>query len=138
MIIFGNVVGNLSPRADWDQEDPTKADFILGKTSVYEELESVLHDAKAYADGLHFTRQVSVPASGWSSSAPYTQTVPVNGMTQNDTPHYSVVYSASNALPEKEAFAMVDDLDSANGSVTFTCFESKPEIDLTIQLEVNR
>ena len=32
----------------------------------------------------------------------------------------------------------VDDLDSAAGSVTFTCFEDKPGIDLTIQLEVNR
>lgn len=138
MIIFGNVVGNLSPRADWDQEDSTKADYILSKTSVYEELESVLQDAKDYANGLHFTRTTVVPASGWSANAPYTQNISISGITKNDTPHYGVVYSEDNALAEKEAFALIDDLDTKDGSVTFTCFESKPEIDLMVQLEVNR
>ena len=31
MIIRGNTVGNSSPRADWNQTDPTKADYIKNK-----------------------------------------------------------------------------------------------------------
>ena len=33
---------------------------------------------------------------------------------------------------------MVDDLDTADGSVTFTCFEDKPGVNIPIQMEVNR
>lgn len=99
-----------------------------------------LNESKSYADSLHKTFTVSVPASGWSASAPYTQSITVSGIMATDTPHYSVVYSSSITakIAEKEAFAMVDDLDTANNRVTFTCFEDKPSTSLTIQLEVNR
>lgn len=99
---------------------------------------------KGYVDtkvaGAHLEAQVTVTASGWSASAPYTQAVNVNGILATDRVHWGVVYSgdAKRKLSQKEAFAMVDDLDSADGQVTFTCFEEKPDVDLTIQLEVNR
>lgn len=86
----------------------------------------------------HLILSISLLAGDWlGDSAPYTQTVAVEDILASDRPHYGVVYS-ENATAEKEAFAMVDDLDTAEGSLTFTCFESKPEIDLIVQLEVNR
>jgi hypothetical protein len=96
--------------------------------------------AEEYANSLHKLFSVNLPASGWSASAPYTQTVSVEGIFGTDTPHYGVAYSSNSetALAQKEAFAMVDDLDTTDGSVKFTCFEEKPEVDLTVQLEVNR
>ena len=96
---------------------------------------------KGYVDGKHFLATVSLQAAGWSGdAAPYTQTVAVPGMLETDTPHYGVVYSgtAEEKASRKEGFSLVDDLDTAAGSVTFTCFEEKPEVDLTVQLEVNR
>jgi hypothetical protein len=140
MIIYGNVVGNVSPRANWNQDDPTKADYIKGKDILREEISDAEREAKNYADSLHLLANVELPASGWSEAAPYTQSVAVEGILATDTPHYGVVYSAdtATALAQKEAFAMVDDLDTADGSVTFTCFEDKPAVDLTIQMEVNR
>jgi hypothetical protein len=99
---------------------------------------------KNYVDtkvaGAHLAAQVTLAANGWSGSGPFTQKVNVSGVLASDRVHYGVVYSrnAQTALAEKEAFALVDDLDSAAGSVTFTCFEEKPEVDLTVQLEVNR
>lgn len=95
---------------------------------------------KRYVNEKYLSAQLTLTASGWSDAAPYTQTVSVAGILATDRPHYGVVYAAGleTALAQKEAFALVDDLDTAAGSVTFTCFEDKPEADLTIQLEVNR
>ena len=89
----------------------------------------------------HSILSISLSAGAWlGDSAPYTQTIRVEGILETDTPHYGVAYSidTTTALAQKEAFAMVDDLDTADGSVKFTCFEEKPEVDLTVQLEVNR
>lgn len=95
---------------------------------------------KAYVDSKHFTRTAELPASGWSDAVPFTQTVTVAGILGTDTPHWGAVYAedAETALAQKEAYSVVDDLDTADDSVTFTCFEGKPEVDLTIQMEVNR
>ena len=84
-----------------------------------------------------FHGTVQLTAAGWSAEAPYTQTVTLDGILATDQPHYGVVYTAAWEA-EKEAFAVVDDLDTAENSLTFTCYEEKPEADLTIQLEVNR
>ena len=115
-----------------------------GITNLADPTEDTHAANKGYVDtkvaGAHLEAQVTVTASGWSEAAPYTQTVNVEGILASDRAHWGVVYSgdADAKLAQKEAFAMVDDLDSADGQVTFTCFEEKPEVDLTVQLEVNR
>lgn len=97
-------------------------------------------NAKTYADSLHQVIPVAVPVSGWSEEEPFTQTIEVEGILETDTPHWGVVLSGEKdtKIAQKEAFALVDELDTADGSVTFTCLENKPEVDLTIQMEVNR
>lgn len=94
----------------------------------------------SYVDSKHFFRDVTLTVSGWSADAPYKQTVTAQGITEEDRPIYGVVLSADAAIAtaEKEAFAMVDDLDTGANVVTFTCLEDKPEVALTIQMEVNR
>lgn len=120
---------------------PKSGGEFAGPVKVQAPTEDSNPATKGYVDDAiahtHMTDTVSLPASGWSANAPYVQTVAVDGILATDQPHYGVVYS-ENWEAEKAAFAAVDDLDSANGSVTFTCFEEKPEADLTIQLEVNR
>lgn len=167
MIIPGNVVGTTVPQPDYGETDENKSTFIrnkpdaaiqkaqstadaalarsggsmTGPVSVLTPTEDSHPTTKKYvADALshtHMTAEVALPASGWSDAAPFTQTVNVEGILATDMPHYGVLYS-ENREAEKEAFALVDQLDTADGSVTFTCFEEKPEADLTIQMEVNR
>lgn len=137
MTIYGTLAGSLCVKANWNQNDPAGADYIEGKDTLRQEIQTAAQGAKDYASQLHLFRNVTLAANGWSEAAPYTQTIAVDGILETDRPHYGVVYS-ENATAQKEAFAMVDDLDTANGSLTFTCFEEKPEVDLTIQLEVNR
>lgn len=93
---------------------------------------------KAYVDGKHFSAAVALPASGWvAGENGYTQTVAVTGILESDCPHYGVVYSEA-AQQEKLAFSRVDDLQTTDGFVTFSCFAEAPGQDLLIQMEVNR
>ena len=95
---------------------------------------------KGYVDGRHLEAQVMLAADNWAGSGPYTQSALALGVRDTDRVHYGVVYSgdAQSMAAQRDAFALVDDLDSGDGSVTFTCFDGKPDVSLTVQLEVNR
>jgi|GEM_PF-1836750 len=80
-------------------------------------------------------------SSGWSgSAAPYTQTVSITGILATDTPIVDVVLdqSTSTAISQIEAWMSVSKIETADGSITATCFEGLPEIDIPIQLKVVR
>lgn len=88
-----------------------------------------------------YTFALTLPAAGWSGTQPpYTQTLPLAGILAADCPHYGPVFTGDHAdrLARKEAFALVDELETADGSVTVTCLEDKPGTDLQLQLEVIR
>jgi hypothetical protein len=82
----------------------------------------------------------TLTSSGWSSSAPYTQTLNVSGILADDVPIVDVVLSStsSTALSQLESWSCVSKIETAADSITATCFEEKPTIDLPIQLKVVR
>ena len=84
--------------------------------------------------------EVTLLASGWTGSGPYTQAFRQEGILETDTPHYGVIYSEDNEtrVSQRDAFAAVDDLVTGSGTITFVCFDSKPDIDLPIHMEVSR
>lgn len=85
-----------------------------------------------------FTATLSV--SGWSENAPYTQKVNVSGVLQSDRPHVGLVPSddTDTALAQEESWGYVSRGVTADGSITFTCYEEKPQVDIPLQIEVNR
>ena len=83
----------------------------------------------------------SLLSSGWNgSSAPYTQTVSVQGILATDTPIVDVVLDSttSTAISQNNSWAFVSKIETSADSITATCLESKPEVDLPIQLKVVR
>ena len=97
--------------------------------------------SKKYVDDKTKLFTVVLTVNDWEGDkAPYKQIIGIEGILGTDRPHYGPVYSedTTTMLAEKEAFGYVDDLDTADGSVTFTCFEDKPETNVTVQMEVHR
>ena len=96
--------------------------------------------SKKYVDGKTQLFNATLTASGWSANAPYTQTVAVNGVLNTDCPHVGLVTSDNKdtAEAEEEAWGCVSKGVANDNSITFTCWEDKPEINLNLQIEVNR
>ena len=158
--IYGGTVTTTAIRSDYAESDPAAASYIFNKPSAEiaaaqasadaaqasadaanARAENAETAAKEYTDSKHKMFSATLIATNWSGdSAPYYQSVDVDGILETDTPHYGPVYDAAQdvRLAQKEAFAMVDDLDTSDGSVTFTCFEDKPAVNIPIQMEVNR
>lgn len=82
----------------------------------------------------------SLLLSNWSSTAPYTQTVSVQGILATDTPIVDVVLDSatSTAISQNNSWAFVSKIETSANSITATCLESKPEVDLPILLKVVR
>ena len=82
---------------------------------------------------------VSLPASGWSGSAPYTQTVSVSGMTADWVPGIPTVVLGSSVevavlLAATEALGCIKMITSAAGTLTFTAPEDKPDRSINIRV----
>ena len=84
---------------------------------------------------------VTLSASKWNgSSAPYSQTVAVNGITENDNPDLvSMLADGASAEVQKTYMKAFGYICSgvgitANGSVTFKVY-TKPTIDITVGLK---
>lgn len=91
---------------------------------------------KSYVDAKYV--YATLTASGWSASAPYTQTVAVAGVTAKKPPHITPVYPGTDAEDKAlmEAAGAVSYAKPGAGTVTFTCLNGKPAIDIPIQCEV--
>ena len=114
---------------------------MTGALNVLGPTENAHAANKGYVDEKRKVFTTTLTANDWEGdAAPYTQRIGIEGILSTDQPHYGVVYDEDQEtrLAQKEAFAFVDDLDTEDGAVIFTCFEDKPEVNIPIQMEVNR
>ena len=83
----------------------------------------------------------TIPTTGWSSSAPYTNTITVSGMLASDSnfpvsPVYSDTLSTRTA--QLEAWGKVTMIAAGDNSITVTCDEEIPTTAIPIQITVVR
>ena len=130
--------GNAQTTAD--NALPKAGGAMTGNMTVLTPTADMHPATKQYVDGKRKTFTATITTNDWSSAAPYTQTIGISGILATDMPHISPVYSdtLATALAQKEAWSLVCKAVTANGSITFTCFEEKPVTAIPIQVEVNR
>lgn len=85
------------------------------------------------------TVKADVKRDEWTSSAPFSQSVDVNGLLESDRPkvYFTAPDNYSDMAAQQNAFAMLYDVESADGSVTFKA-KGKPSVAINVTLEVNR
>jgi hypothetical protein len=70
---------------------------------------------------------------------PYTQEIPIEGITEYDTPVIAPVYSTIDlelALEQKAAWNCIDTIETDDGKIIGICFSEKPTVALPVQIKV--
>ncbi len=96
---------------------------------------STVNSKNILTAGAPVTATISTSWSG--SSAPFTQTISVAGMTAASLVIVAPVYSTTNAtaLAQKDAWNMISKIETGAGNIVVTCFEEKPVTSIPIQLK---
>lgn len=115
----------------------TKVEAVDG---LEEYVGSAVTEANAYTDSKHITKTATLSTNWAGAAAPYSQTIPVNGILASDFPHIAPVYSGdfATAVAEREAWNMINASASEDGTITFVCFDDKPTTAITVLIEVMR
>ena len=118
------------------ETDPVIASFINGYFQQFLENDRALLNTINSKNGV---RTAMLPASGWSSSAPYTQKIVVEGVTADHSPvisHYlEEGVSQSVVKARNKAYAMLDKAVTGAGSITFYCYNKKPTVDFSVLIK---
>lgn len=77
-------------------------------------------------------------SDGWNDVVPYTQTVAVEGITESLNPRIDLIVSDNVVTGKKEeiAFSYFTRVTTGDGILTAYCYETKPDVDLNIMIEV--
>lgn len=82
---------------------------------------------------------ISLPASGWSNAAPYTQTITSDAILASQNPVVSLHIpdnpTAANVKAWNKAFGMVDEGITEDGRITFKCYNKKPAVDFSVSMK---
>ena len=134
-----NSIAEVKTTADAAAAQAEKNKTDLSETNhTLATVQTSLSNLAADVDNLKYVL-VSLPASGWSGSAPYTQTVSVSGMTADWVPGIPTAVLGSSVdvsalLTATEALGCIKMITSADGTLTFTAPENKPGVSLTMRV----
>lgn len=89
--------------------------------------------------GLQDKTIVSLPVSGWSGAAPFTQIIPLPGIKNTDNPIPGMLYP-DNLTEDRKAQIdkssnMITEIETLDGSLKVTCRFKRPTVDLILALK---
>lgn len=124
-VLDGDTAGNLMNLINVNKEN------IDANADSIQKMDEAKADKKK-------TWNVAIPTTGWTETAPYSITVPVEGILSTDIAVLDLIYSndLETAKNEQKEFSKISRIDSADGIIKLTCFEEKPEIALNLRIEV--
>jgi hypothetical protein len=80
-------------------------------------------------------KSIAIPSSTWSGSAPYTNTVTVNGIKESDNWEivgFTPTGNTNSDIAIREALGYIAYGTTAANKITFTCLKDKPTVNLPI------
>lgn len=128
--------------AVYDTVEDSNMDVILDSDGTPIQGRVVLSVGSSNASGSDRSAfMVTLSEDGWAGEqAPFTQRIAAPGVSASDSPHATCVLSddVDTAIAQREAWGMVCSGKTESGAIVFVCLEDKPEISLTVQIEVIR
>ena len=98
-----------------------------------------INETNEEINALESVKTATLPASGWSSSVPYTQTVSVTGVKNTDKPIIGIYFkgteSAVTVKAMNKAYGFVDRIETQDGRIKAYCYNKKPTVDFSVQLK---
>jgi hypothetical protein len=102
------------------------------------------HKNFAYQDEIETVEKkiftATIPTTGWTTTAPYTVDVAIEGMLASDMPHITPVYTSTVDTDKaiQEAYNKLDSAKAEDGYLRVTAFNEVPTTAIPIQIEVIR
>lgn len=113
------------------------SDINSGDTTVEQRFTDIENDINSRT----FSTGVQLPVSNWSSSAPYTQTVNIEGMRSTDVPIIDLnISGGSDSTVEGRitSWGRVSYFSTGDGTLTAVCRKEKPTNSFDITIKVVR
>ena len=111
MSIKGNTVGTTMPRTDWNQTDPTKADYLKGRDDLSQSIQDAIeqHATDVLAQKfIDVTLYATDPNNDGNIVLQYGGVVEGGGGTGGTVPGGGSSGSTSGGLTAEEVQAMID------------------------------
>ena len=112
--------------------------ILTGDTTLSDTVEAARQAALEATEGMkREVISVTLPASGWSNTAPYTQTVAVAGMTEDKdflAPYVVPTGNESDDLAAQVALSCISGGTTDTDAVTFYCYDEKPTTTITVYM----
>lgn len=98
-------------------------------------------DGKVDGSASTITLRATIMAEMFEGTvAPYTQRIYIDGVYATDNPIIGLIESDSliSAMEQKDSWGCVSRIKCEDGFITVYCYESKPSVDIDIQIKIIR